>query len=83
MQRFAQIGLGVVEPQLDGFERGVSQPLIDQHQFALITARNAESARRIADIGVVANQRGGDDLDIQMRDRFGNAPGRQGHSQSP
>lgn len=23
MQRFSQIGLGIVEPQLDGFERGV------------------------------------------------------------
>ena len=28
MQSFAQIGLGVVEPQLDGFERGVRQASI-------------------------------------------------------
>ena len=70
MQRFAQIGLGVVEPQLDSFERGVRQALIDQHQFAQITGWNAESARRIADIGVVANERRGDDLDVQMRDGF-------------
>ena len=83
MQRFAQIGLGVVEPQLDGFERSVRQALIDQHQLAQITGWNAESARRIADIGVVANERRGDDLDVQMRDGFGNALGRQRHGQSP
>ena len=79
MQRFAQIGLGVVEPQLDGFERSVRQALIDQHQLAQITGRNAERARRIADIGVVANERRGDNLNVQMRDGFGNALGRQRH----
>ena len=62
MQRFAQIGLGVVESQLDGFERGVRQALIDQHQLAQVTGWNVESARRIADIGVVANKRRGDGL---------------------
>jgi hypothetical protein len=77
MQRFAQIGLGVVEPQLDGFERSVRQALIDQHQLTQIAGRNAESARRIADIGVLANERRGDDLDVQMRDGFGNPLGRQ------
>ena len=80
MQRLVQIGLGVVEPQLDGFERGIRQPLIDQHQLTQITGWNAESARRIADIGVVANERGGDDLDVEMGDEVGNAPGRQRHS---
>ena len=65
-----QIGLGVVEPQLDGFKRGVRQALIDQHQLAQITGWNAERARRIADIGVVANERRGDNLDVQMRDGF-------------
>ena len=77
MQRFAQIGLGVVEPQLDGFERGIHQALIDQHQLRQIAARNVERARRVADIGVVANERRGDGLDVQMRDGFGNPLGRQ------
>ena len=79
MQRLAQIGLGVVEPQLDGFERSVRQALIDQHQLTQITGWNAERARRIADIGVVANERRGDDLDVQTRDGFGNPLGRQRH----
>ena len=79
MQRSAQIGLGVVEPQLDGFQRGLRQALIDQRQFAQITARNVESPRRVADIGVVANERRGDNLDVQMRNGFGNAPCRQRH----
>ena len=71
MQRFAQIGLGVVEPQLDGFERGVRQALIDQHQLAQITGWNAESTRGVADIGVVVNERRGDGLNVQTRDGFG------------
>ena len=79
MQRFAQIGLGVVEPQFDGFERGVRQALIDQHQLTQITGWNAEGARRIADIGVVANERRGDKLNVQMRNGFGNALDRQRH----
>ena len=83
MQRFAQIGLGVVEPQLDGFERSVRQALIDQYQLTQIAGWNIKLSRRIADIGVVANERRGDNLDIQMRDGFGNAPCRQRHGQSP
>ena len=83
MQSFAQIGLGVVEPQLDGFERGVRQPLIEQHQLAQITGWNVELARSIADIGVVANERRGDDLDVQVRDGFGNALRQERRGQSP
>ena len=83
MQSFAQIGLGIVEPQLDGLERSVRQALIDQYQLAQITGWNAKRPRHIADIGVVANERRGDDLDVQMRHGFGNAPGRQRHGQSP
>ena len=79
MQRFAQIGLGVVEFQLDGFERSVRQPLIDQHQLTQITGWNAESTRGVADIGVVVNERRGDDLNVQIRDEFGNTLGRQRH----
>jgi hypothetical protein len=82
-QGFAQIGLGVVEPQLDGFERSVHQALIEQHQLTQVAARNAKSERRIADIGVVANKRRGDNLDVQMRDGCGNPFGRQRHGQSP
>ena len=45
MQRFAQIGLGVVEPQLDGFERGVRQALINQHQLTQIMIRGYTGTR--------------------------------------
>ena len=83
MQRFAQIGLSVVEPQLDGFERGVCQALVDRHRLAQVAARNVERARRVTDIGVVANERRGDNLDVQMRNGFGNPPGRQRHCQRP
>jgi hypothetical protein len=83
MQRFAQIGLGVVEPQLDGFERSVRQTLIGQHQRTQITARHIKLPRRIADIGVVPSKRRGDKLNIEMRDRFGNAPCRQRHGWNP
>ena len=70
MQRFMQIGLGVVETQFDGSERSVRQALIGQHQLAQIAARNVECARRIADIGVVADENRGDDLDVQMGNGF-------------
>ena len=39
----------------------------DQYQLTQITGRNAERTRSVADIGVVANQRRGDSLDVQMR----------------
>jgi hypothetical protein len=79
MQCFTQIGLALVEPQFHSFKRGVRQALINQHQLAQITTRNVERARRVADVGVVTNERRGDDLDAQMRDGFGNAPCRHCH----
>ena len=79
MQRLMQIRLAIVEPQLDGFERGVSQALIDQNQLAQIGGWNVERARRIRDIGVVANERRGDNLNVQMCDEFGNPLRRQRH----
>ena len=55
MQRFAQIGLSVVEPQLDGLERGVRQALIGYFRrrgtvlaatSAMMTALSMASFRR-------------------------------------
>ena len=71
MQRLAQIGLGVVETQLDRLERGVRQALVEQHELTQIAAWNAKRERRFADIGVVVNERRGDDLNVQMRDGLG------------
>jgi hypothetical protein len=64
MQRFAQIGLGVFQPQLDGFERSRPPGVDDQQQLAQITGWNVERERRVTDIGVVANERRSDGLSM-------------------
>ena len=51
MQRFAQIGLGVVEPQLDVFERGVNVVVLALAQLRALHVDSRRVAALTAAVG--------------------------------